>query len=423
MNSTNLSFPKKIYFLITFTTEPSIAIPKFKYDYSFSKFDSKKFAFIEVFVPNQKNELEEIQIFTGTLKYAIRDLDLKYPINFLFCHKMVIAGTNTAFSLNNFDIEDEFNIYFERGNDIKSKDDLTLYFNCLERTCFSILESGNQNSTFSLFLNLYIKKLTNFEINKCIKNIKHIGNLKKIKLDEKSFDATWLFVLYKLLTDFVSFLKNTTDNRIKKLIFQCLDNFPNLINSLDISDYFGLLVNIVTSCDEFNIIFHYIKSINLFVELISDNIEKFVKLFEFEKATINLNYFFKLENQNYEKFDELFYYHLYNIKRNESENFKFFLGYWNYYHLTNEKNELIKLKKIIFYYLITNLKKNKKIMALLEDKNISSYISNFGDKLSNLELIILGEILCATNKFESDLLKILITSINLNTINKNFLKI
>lgn len=316
----NYSQEESICFLLSFNNsqQKKFNCPDNKYEIFEYHYNDKIVLFIEIFIGNKnRKDKKEIKILYDNIQYLIKVFDKKYLKRFLFQYSMINVKENKEYPMNDLEIEEEFDIHFKMAIKKEKREDFEYLF-CLFAISKDILISNNKFSTFSFFLTLYTKKLDKYfcDYKLALKKIKHIGNIKKI--DESNLHDLEIYVLYKIFTDFNALNNNITEY-MKKALFECLKNYPNLIDLSEISKKIDVLIDISKTSTDILLITNYIKNIKDFLYIVYHNIKKLTKLFEFSKAQISLNRYFL----TFPECDDEFYFHLYQIKTIEEVNYKF----------------------------------------------------------------------------------------------------
>ena len=417
----------QIYFLFTYDKkqEPNIEIPSFKvnsFNIMHKDIPTKLYQIIGIIEKNP------IKILIDKKPYLLIIKDIKEgKTYFLFNQALLyIENLNIKIKLNYFDINEEFDIFFEN---IQQKDiliDFTL----------NMLKEGNENSTFGLFLTLFIKIDYLYHLIKedILLKIKHVGNLSGIdsqnleKLSEIR-NLKNIFLIYNILLDNIERLK---DN--KNVILYYLEKYNNLfINSLKLYPKYSFLIQESDSLEKIKSILKYSADLVDFMNIINENKEHISRLikelnkgeaFCDKKNLIIINEIFDIKNIFNEKFNEDFYKTLIDIKEYEYKTNNIFLSF----SLDNKlKNDLSLLKLMplirgyIFFYLTIDKSYFKKLelINLFNDKNFLESKAFF---LNNYEIFTLFDILFSYKinlNFISDLVKL----INFNSINENEIKL
>ena len=412
-----------IFFILSIPDEKdlySFSIQNFKYSHSIIEYENKKIVFIEVCVSEKNKQIKDIPILIGEKTYIIKSFKAKYKKNFLFQKKMI--SYNQLYNINNFEVEDELKIYYLMFiNSDKYEEE---YFTYLTDEILDILESRNEYSTLSLNLIIYAMNdnILYFQrIKNCLKLVNHIGNINKLDAIKIKGDQE-IFILYKMFKDFKSLLKDNLSIEMILNIFDSINNYPNLVKLLNIIDYIPDLIDISPTSKSLLSILKYIENINSFFEIIKIKKQKIMNLLKLGNEKIILNEFFDSNSLAYENFDELFYANLYSIKLTEKENYKFLSFNYSLDDILVTKSKAIKIKKLIFYYLIKglNTKKEEEIVYNMFD-NLKSYMVKENFLLfSNTEIIILGEIISKVSFKKSNSLKLLFELIDLDKIIEEF---
>ena len=407
-------FKSSICFLLSFDEKITSIICKLKNNFSEIKFENKTIFFYEIFLSDIIKS-KEIPIYINNIPYIIKVIDIKH-VNFLFHHKIINQNNNLFTDMNNLDIEDEFNLFYQISLNKQKIDEKNDYLKFLLSNSLNILESEKIFSTFSFFLAIY-NKYQDFDLlKKYINNIVSIGNLKKIK--ETKVLNQELYTLCKMITD-VNFLDNNIKGNDKNIIFECLNNYQNFINSIGISiDLDNILVNSNTF-SELLILLKYIPNIQAFFIFIYKHREKFMKKFQAEKRKIIIDKYFILNNIDNEELSEEFFYCVYKLKRYIDETYKFLIFDNSLNDALFTENILENLKQYILFYLINN-NANKEKGGEIES---SLYDNSKKGLLINIELLILGEIMNSIEYKKEDFWIYLIKEFNLEKVNNEFIEI
>ena len=398
----------------------AIKFDKYKVESSAIEYNNKKVSFYEIYIKNEYiyNNKIDISLYINKIQYKMQVTDIRYVKNFLFNHKIFNVKTKEENRLNWFDIEDEYNIYYKICSEKKGEEQFP-YLNSLHILLADILKSGSIQSSFSLFLKVYMQN-SNMDLENCLNKIKIKGNLPKI--DESKINNDKIYILYKILSDMESLSTGTNDN-LKIILFECLQKYPNIINLIDITKYIPLLLEIAQTFSDLLIILKYIKDIKLFFNLILSHEVKIAKLSKIAKTTIKLDDFFEFNKFNCDDFINLRknYDCIIKLKRYQEENYKFLSLNSSFKNFVPPEISLLSLEKLIFYYLINHL--NEEAIVFLSYNNRISIYSKDASSLSNLELISYAEIMSIVTPKNISSLMNLIYSIDLDLVNKEFLEI
>ena len=178
-----------ICFLLSINDEEDTIYCKLQNDSTEVEFENKKLVFYEIYLEN-KNKTKEIPIYIKNIPYIIKVFDIK-DVNFLFHHKLINQSNNSSVNMNDLEIEDEFNIFYQICSTKHS------YLTSLLSDSLNILESEEAFSTFCFLLTISIKYPDYDSWNHNLYGITSIGNITKIK--ESDIKNKELYFLYKAL--------------------------------------------------------------------------------------------------------------------------------------------------------------------------------------------------------------------------------
>ena len=189
------------------------------------EYNNKKVPFYEIFLKNDNLNSNQIDIslYINKIEYLIHAVNIRYAKNFLFNYKIFNVKEKKECALNCFNIEDEFNIYYKYCLELKEIHQPP-YLNSLFSIRIDLLKSGNDYSSFSFFMKIYMIN-SNIDWENCIKKINIIGNLKEI--DESKINNDKIYILFKILSDIES-LETGINDKVKRTLFECLEKYPNL---------------------------------------------------------------------------------------------------------------------------------------------------------------------------------------------------
>ena len=143
-------FKSSICFLLSFDEKITSIICKLKNNFSEIKFENKTIFFYEIFLSDIIKS-KEIPIYINNIPYIIKVIDIKH-VNFLFHHKIINQNNNLFTDMNNLDIEDEFNLFYQISLNKQKTDEKNDYLKFLLSNSLNILESEKIFSTCSFSL-------------------------------------------------------------------------------------------------------------------------------------------------------------------------------------------------------------------------------------------------------------------------------
>ena len=305
-----------------------------------------------------------IKIDVGKNSFFLKLDNIKFHKSkiFLFNKDLIDENNRKIGKLNCFDINEEFDLYYEFHS--KEKNIKNLDF--LISSTMNIFENVNENSNFSFLVNIIMKD--SFElINKrmleeILLNIKNKGDLTKIskeKLNEIYICRKDTKILQIIILIYMILSEQNIDEIVKFLelkkirvveLISYLDKFENLFkNSINLFPKYTFLLDDIDSFDEIIKIFKCSKNLIDFIFFLNEKKEIIISILDDEKKEIEvkneidfleemnkgnekddkekkkeinkliLNNFFDLENAFNPEFDENFYIILSNIKEFETK--------------------------------------------------------------------------------------------------------
>ena len=124
-------FKSSICFLLSYnyiSNTPDIICEKVTYLPVPIKYNNKSLFYYEISLDNniKQNKMNEIKIFIDETPYSIRVYDIKQGKHFLLNEEMLNQNDNKLYKMNDLEIEDEFNIYYELYTDSKDIQNISL---------------------------------------------------------------------------------------------------------------------------------------------------------------------------------------------------------------------------------------------------------------------------------------------------------
>ena len=287
--------------------------------------------YIEVFSDFSDSKIK-IDISNNSFFIKLNTIEQKK--NYLFNQSLLNQENKEISKLNCFDINEEFEIYYKIHSEGKNINSL---YSLISSTLY-LIKKGGEESSYSLFLALFIKesfKLNEKEnINDILLNIKHKGDLTKISKEElnkivnSNENKEYGLIIYRiyliLSQQNIEEIKKTLpiDSNLNKFIILYLDRYRNIfLHSLQLFPNYSYLINIAKSLDEIKIILKCSNSLTDFIYILNDKkefISKFIGENQKENQLI-LNQFFDLEIAFQQEFDDKFYLVLNNIREFETK--------------------------------------------------------------------------------------------------------
>ena len=384
-----------------------------------------------------ENVIPEIETKIDNKTFILKIENIKKGINIIFNPTIIDKETKEEIKLNCFDINEEFDIYYNFfEDDIES----------LINSSIKLIEDGGKNSTFSFLFHMFSKYpiiSEKIEINKLLFKIKHKGDLSKIDKDiyksiPKYLNINPILIIYYFFND-INILKKIIDNEeYRNDVFNCLEKYNNLFpNSIELYPDYSFIIDKLDSIQKIITILKCSNKLSDFIYVINEKKEHISKYLE---KILIINDFFNIKNIFNEPFNDNFYFSLFNIKEYSNKCNKLLIDY----HPEEIENEILVdyfpdavnkinvIGKIIFQYFIGKNKKEfkKQLKSLINEKNFKfSSLNNFEvfgiiDILCNCEdnepLLDFGELIKNIKYYNinNDLLKYLST-INFDKIFEN----